>query len=483
MNVLAFSVQASMLNCNNGQKETSLCHYLKNSNAAGGTWVGNDRILSFTDEGGDLLQIDFAGEREESVMPTGGRAPHGLPDGQNILFATGLSQITVLETKSKGMKRLPVKGSDPRYLGGFLFYSRGSTLYAVRFDLETLSVKGTPVPVLTGLRQEIYGFSQWALAENGTLMFAPGIAANESPLMWVNGDQKEDLQLPQRQKGTFEISPDGTQLAVFEGESGSMDLWLYDFEGTLPRKLTFEPTVYGNSLFWMPDGKSLIYHRQTEEGKLPFRLILDSGIPESPLPVPGVGDVTANTISADGRFIGARKKFAQTDDDGNESNSESILLIDLVDNREIEIPMAGKGNWGTAVSPDGRAVVYTSPVSGEYQNYLQPVPPTGTRFQISRVGGAEETRWSQDGSKIYYRSGQRIMVVDVQLDPEISLSEPRVFYQGGFVNVSGVSYDISPDGKRALVIAAPEDTASSLHLVTNWLDKVERIVSDSESHK
>ena len=125
--------------------------------------------------------------------------------------------------------------------------------------------------------------------------------------------------------------------------------------------------------------------------------------------------------------------------------------------------------------------MYTSPVSGEYQNYLQPVPPTGIRYQVSRAGGAEEPRWSRDGSKIYYRSGLRIMVVDVQITPEIVISEPRVFYEGSFVNVGGRSYDISPDGTRALVIAGPKDTARSIRLITNWLDEVERIVSESES--
>ena len=79
------------------------------------------------------------------------------------------------------------------------------------------------------------------------------------------------------------------------------------------------------------------------------------------------------------------------------------------------------------------------------------------------------------------RIGQRIMVVDVQTSPGIVLSEPRVFYEGKFVNVGGRSYDISPDGKRALVITQPEDTTRSIRLITNWLDKVEQTVSTSES--
>ena len=133
-----------------------------------------------------------------------------------------------------------------------------------------------------------------------------------------------------------------------------------------------------------------------------------------------------------------------------------------------------------AYSAQITAVVYTSPESGEYQNYLQPFPPTGKRFQISRVGGAEEPRWSRDGSKIYYRSGQRIMVVDVQTTPEIKIGEPQIFFEGEFVNVGGRSYDISPDGERALIITASEGTATSIRVITNWFDVVDRIISASE---
>ena len=72
-------------------------------------------------------------------------------------------------------------------------------------------------------------------------------------------------------------------------------------------------------------------------------------------------------------------------------------------------------------------------------------------------------------------------IAAVQISPEIIISEPHVFYEGSFANVGGRSYDISPDGTRALVIAGPEDTARSIRLITNWLDEVERMVSDSES--
>jgi len=449
------------------------------TNSAGGTWIGNDRILAFTDEGGKILQFSFGGERQEAAAPAEGGAPHALPDGEHVIWDA--DRIVVYDTAGKQLLPLPVTGSDPRYLGGFLFYTQGNTLVAARFDPDSMELLSSPVPVLTGVRTEIYGFSQWVLANNGTLLYAPGISAAENPLIWVENGQQQDLQLPQRQKGSFEISPDGKRLLVAENQSGSTDLWLYDLEGGASRKLTSEPDVSGSQMVWMPDGKEIIYHRQTEAGRIAYTLSLDSGNPGKPLLDDGQTVVNVYSISANGRYVAA-KRFPETSEPaGDESRTDKMVVIDLVDGREIDIPMVGTGNWGMAVSPEGNAVVYTSPVSGEYQNYLQPVPPTGVRYQVSRVGGAEEPRWSRDGTRIYYRSGLRIMVVDVQLEPEIVLGEPRVYYEGSFVNVSGRSYDISPDGARALVIKGPVDTASSIRLVTNWLDEVERIVSASES--
>ncbi|MCH8931221.1 MAG: PD40 domain-containing protein [Proteobacteria bacterium] len=155
-------------------------------------------------------------------------------------------------------------------------------------------------------------------------------------------------------------------------------------------------------------------------------------------------------------------------------------MIDLIDNSETSIPTIGDVNWGTAVSPDGRAVVYTSAESGVYQNYLQPLPPTGRRYQISRVGGAEEPRWSRDGSKVYYRSGQRIMVVPVATWPDVQIGEPEIFFDGEFENINNRSYDVYPDGQRALVIRG-ENITSSIRVVTNWFSEVERMIIENEA--
>ncbi len=217
----------------------------------------------------------------------------------------------------------------------------------------------------------------------------------------------------------------------------------------------------------MPDGKSLIYNKIENARSIPYRQYLDLGTRGEPLLPTDYTNIVASSVSLDGRYLGAY-------------GEAKVSVIDLIDNTQISIPTIGDVNWGTAISPDGRAVVYTSAESGVYQNYLQPLPPTGKRFQISRVGGAEEPRWSRDGSKVYYRSGQRIMAVPVTTWPEVQIGEPEIFFAGEFENIGNRSYDVHPDGQSALVIRG-ENNASSIHVVTNWFSEVERMVLENEA--
>lgn len=131
--------------------------------------------------------------------------------------------------------------------------------------------------------------------------------------------------------------------------------------------------------------------------------------------------------------------------------------------------------WGTAISPDGRLVAYTSNESGDYQIFVEPFPSTGVRRPVSRAGGAEEPRWSRDGRRLYYRNGQRIYEVSVSTTPELTAGEPRVVYEGDFVNVGGRSYDVAPDGQRVLVIEGGVGQTPRLRMVRGWFGEVARL--------
>ena len=72
------------------------------------------------------------------------------------------------------------------------------------------------------------------------------------------------------------------------------------------------------------------------------------------------------------------------------------------------------------------------------------------------------------------------MAVPVATLPEIQIGEPEIFFEGEFVNIGGRSYDVHPDGQRALVIRA-DSRAGSIRVITNWFSEVERMISENEA--
>lgn len=65
----------------------------------------------------------------------------------------------------------------------------------------------------------------------------------------------------------------------------------------------------------------------------------------------------------------------------------------------------------------------------------------------------------------------------VNLEPEFKAGTPRLLFEGPYVNVGGLSYDVAPDGRRFLVLQpAGPDAAPVTHLnvVLNWFEEVKR---------
>ena len=92
-------------------------------------------------------------------------------------------------------------------------------------------------------------------------------------------------------------------------------------------------------------------------------------------------------------------------------------------------------------------------------------------------------RWSPDGRRLFYRSGQRILEVSVSISPELTLGELRVVFQGDFVNVPGRSFALSPDGRRVLVIEGGVGETRRLRMVQGWLAEVARLTPDAEDER
>jgi len=68
------------------------------------------------------------------------------------------------------------------------------------------------------------------------------------------------------------------------------------------------------------------------------------------------------------------------------------------------------------------------------------------------------------------------MSAAVQTQPEFRAEAPKVLFEGPYLNVPGVSYDVAPDGQRFIMIEENQKQAptTQLNVVLNWSDELKQ---------
>ena len=168
---------------------------------------------------------------------------------------------------------------------------------------------------------------------------------------------------------------------------------------------------------------------------------------------------------------------------------QSVWTLSLDDRAKPELFVGGAA--GAAVfSPNGRWLAYRENDTAGEQIYIQPFPATGAIHRITQNGGAQPL-WSRDGRELFYRSGlaavsagrPRLMVVGITTEGPPRWTNERVLPMQGFqVFAPNRNYDITPDGKRFLMIvpagpAGPRDPSPpQINIVLNWHEELKRLV-------
>jgi serine/threonine-protein kinase len=142
------------------------------------------------------------------------------------------------------------------------------------------------------------------------------------------------------------------------------------------------------------------------------------------------------------------------------------------------------GECQPRISPDGRWIAYVSNESGEGEIYVRPFPEVNKGRQQVSTGGGGNPLWSPDDRELFYRSGDAVMAVGVKTKPVLGMETPKVLFRGAYVTAGGVvsTWDISPDGKRFLMIKDPNPAATvagrprKISVVVNWFEELKRRV-------
>jgi dipeptidyl aminopeptidase/acylaminoacyl peptidase len=255
----------------------------------------------------------------------------------------------------------------------------------------------------------------------------------------------------------FDLSPNDATAAVGIFGGSRTFLWIQDMRGGEPSRFTFLP---GKAPVWAPDGRALAYARQEGLSTTDiYRQTITREAPETLLLHGGIGALPLDW-SPDGKWI----LFQQQD-----SKTAIDLWLLPSDGRGMPVPyLNGPFNEARGVfAPDGHWVAYQSDESGRWQIYVQALPMSGAKYQIT-TGGGTAPRWRDDGKELFYISANgKLVAVPMTLGPRVAPGAPQELFPG----VDSADYAPSKDGRRFLMNMPVEGKGSedrSLTVVLNW---------------
>jgi serine/threonine-protein kinase len=166
------------------------------------------------------------------------------------------------------------------------------------------------------------------------------------------------------------------------------------------------------------------------------------------------------------------------------SANNDLMALPLESDVRVARPLVASmfNEWNGEVSPDGRWLAYQSNESGRYEIYVRPFPNVEAgRWQVSTAGGTRPL-WSRDGRELFYFvSPGKVMAVSIQRGPTFAAGNPQVLFEGRYAAPQvGRVYDVSPDGRRFLMLKESESGAEAqppqLVVVLNWFEELKRLV-------
>jgi len=457
----------------------------------GGTW-GDDGFIYYVDLAGALWRVPEQGGAPEVLAEAGGnlqfRWPDALPGGRALLVASGGGTISTFDLESREVTPL-LEGSMPRYAGGHIFWvDAEATLLAAPFDPRGLRLTGAVVQLAEGLQANLQGSFDFAVSDNGTLIYATGAtdaggsSAGES-LVWMDGEEDAAVIDPRiatelRDVDNLALSPDGRFIALEvatepnAAEGQPAQIWVYDLDQGVFTRLTFQGSRNAQPR-WMPDGRTVAYLSNQGDGPTaiwsqPYdrtgtdQLLFRAEWDVAGFDVPPVEGLPLIVHGSPGLSLG----------EPGGTTARPFLATEF---RE----------WRPRISPDGQWVAYESNESGTAEVYLRSFPQGGRPWPISR-GEGRSPIWSPSGDEILYRGpGGGVMAAAVALGQEVRVSSTRVLLEStagfelGSESRPSASYGVSPDGERLLLIAGAGSgmvggTTESSVLVLNVFEELRR---------
>ena len=289
------------------------------------------------------------GAAEEYFYPT------FLPDGRHFLFMARrtpreTSAIMLGSLDSPKTRSLVLAESQALYAPpGYILFLRSQTLMAQAFDADALELRGEPFPVADGVKDyPEYGWGEFAISLDGTLAFRRDVTTLKQ-LTWLDRAGRPQGMIGEPGPySTLALSPDGSRLALAQGQlgSGGRQIFLFDLKQGSSRRFTLGEGVY-NCPTWSRDGQQVYFASNKSADWEILRKPSDGGNAEG-IVMPANSAICPQETSPDGQWLSF---FGQ--------EQMGVRLLSLQGDRlPTELVGTPIGTFHARWSPDGHWVAY-----------------------------------------------------------------------------------------------------------------------------
>jgi Tol biopolymer transport system component len=444
----------------------------------GGTWTRDGRILFVPLPSMQMYSVPASGGAAAPVphQPEGQVRwfPQILPDGRHYLFLgrqTRGPQLFVGDLESDTVHEIAASISSAVYAEpGYLLMRREQALVAQRFDLSSFTLTGTPFVV-----RDRVGFNAmtyqglFSASHEGTLVSIPATPSSE--LTWFDSQGRRiGPGAPPAQYITLCVTGDGRHVVydVADRETANLDLWsLPTSPGGTPSRLTFDAGVDFYPVC-APEGIEVAFASLRTGVPNIFRLSLSAPGSETPIirsPLP--------KIPTDWSRQGGTLLYSEID----AAADWNIKRVDIGGSEPAAVIGTDHDERAGRLSPDGRWLAYLSFESGRSQIYVQPMPATGARWQVTQQGG-KHPQWSASGAELYWVSPEmKVMAAKIGVsDGALDVGAARVLLDARLSpndrTGQGCQYAVLGDG-RIIAITANE-AAVPATVTIDWAAAVGR---------
>jgi serine/threonine-protein kinase len=464
-----------------GGPSATVCRIPQNT-FRGGSWGANNWI--FFAQGGDsgLFRVSAAGGVPEKIAsPDASQGeldysrPEELPGGQALLYTVALrgraATRIVARALTGGPATIVVEGGfNAHYLSsGHLVYGQGDRLMAVPFDVATLQVKGSAMPVLEGVLTKVNASAaDVAVALDGTMVYVSGAVGRllRHPV-WIDRSGKhvdalveQALDYPRYPR----VSPDGRRVALTIGPASQGNIWIYDVRSaTQPIKVTFQ--AHNTFPIWSPEGSRLAFlSTRAGSGNL-FSIPADGSALEPDRLTTGQFPQLPTAWYGEWLLYSENSPQSRWD----------VWRLHMTDQKPTPWLKTDFAERAARFSPDGHWVTYVSNQTGDDEVWVRPFPGPGSPVRVSPNGGHDPV-WSHDGKELFYDNGPQLLSARVLADQtDFRVEAPRGLFEGGFVqyaeNAPSV-FDVAPDGRFLMIAPNDATPASAIIVVTNWFEEL-----------